>query len=192
MTQEKGHPDEQWMQNIEEAVEVILSRSKEPTAKKSNVEALQMRRQIRAYRAALRRYAETPDEMSMEVMVRQKEKLTDLARIMTAETAVQKTWADALEERAAVERRLRRFKVPDPTEPGIVKWLAVPIAQIFLSEDQREEWLGDLREENRKLMRDDCSMWMLNIINIGKIARLFKSSIAVNIIDFILKLQGKV
>jgi hypothetical protein len=95
-----------------------------------------------------------------------------------------------LEKRAELEKRSRKFMPKDPTEPRITYWLSAPIAYM-LSEEQREEWLGDLQEVNREMMRKGYPEWMISIVNVGQIIRLIVSSLDIKIVDLILKLRGK-
>nr|WP_290224283.1 hypothetical protein [Trichocoleus desertorum] len=111
-------------------------------------------------------------------------------KILKADREKQESWIELIEEYIGLEKRSRKFRPKDPTEPRITYWLSAPIAYM-LSEEQREEWLGDLQEVNREMMRKGYPEWMISIVNVGQIIRLIVSSLDIKIVDLILKLRGK-
>jgi hypothetical protein len=69
------------------------------------------------------------------------------------------------------------------TETWASYWVARPLGYV-MSKDEREEWLGDLIQVNRELLRL-YPRWCVNVIIIMRVIRLLASAIEIKISDFI-------
>jgi hypothetical protein len=128
-----------------------------------------------------------------EVKVALAEDRQNLAQLvnLTIEVGIQTGRLDILEEIRAEIKQHVFFGLGGQRQPWVTWWVAGPIAYL-LSADQREEWIGDLREVNHQMMLAGYPKWMINLVNVGKIIRLIVSSIDIKLVDLILKLRGKV
>ena len=91
---------------------------------------------------------------------------------------------EILEKESKLQKRLRKYKQFEPAETWASRWVASPIAYLF-PEEVREEWLGDLYEVNREMIRKGYGRWLVNLINVGRIAILVLSAVQIKVSDFI-------
>jgi len=91
---------------------------------------------------------------------------------------------EALEKESKLQKRLRKYKKSEPAETWASRWVASPIAYLF-PEERREEWLGDLYEVNREMIRKGYGRWLVNLINVGKTVVLVLSAVQIKVSDFI-------
>jgi hypothetical protein len=89
-----------------------------------------------------------------------------------------------LEKASRLEKRLRKYKQSDPAETWASRWVASLIAYL-LSEQKREEWLGDLYEVNREMLHKGYSPWIVNLIDVGKSIVLIVSAFKIKLLDII-------
>ena len=89
-----------------------------------------------------------------------------------------------LEKQSELEKRARKYKSSDPIESWSTRWVAAPIAYLF-PEERREEWLGDLYEENREMMHKKYPQWFIHITNILRTIILVHSAFQIKLFDFI-------
>jgi hypothetical protein len=78
-----------------------------------------------------------------------------------------------------------KLKSANPTETWVSRWMASPIAYIFPKE-RREEWLGDLYEVHREMLEKNYPRWLVNCIDVAKIAVLLTSALQIKVMDWIL------
>jgi hypothetical protein len=112
-----------------------------------------------------------------------KRKLIAALKVYRATVENEKEALEILEDTSNLEKRLRKYKDSDPTETWSSRWIASPIAYL-LPEERREEWLGDLYEINREMLRKNYPRWMVNIINMGRTSILVLSALQVKFSDF--------
>ena len=91
---------------------------------------------------------------------------------------------EILEKESKLQKRLRKYKEFEPAETWASRWVAAPIAYLF-PEERREEWLGDLYEVNREMIRKGYGRWLVNLINAGRTVILVLSAIKVKLSNFI-------
>ncbi len=89
-----------------------------------------------------------------------------------------------LEKQSELERRSRKYKSSDSSESWSTRWVAAPIAYLF-PEERREEWLGDLYEENREMIHKKYPKWLIHIINVGRTVILVISAFQIKLSDLI-------
>lgn len=90
---------------------------------------------------------------------------------------------ELLEKASELEKRLRKYKPPDPAETWASKWVASPIAYLFPKE-RREEWLGDLYEVNREMLHKGYPRWFVSITAIVRTIILIISACKIKLLDF--------
>jgi hypothetical protein len=91
---------------------------------------------------------------------------------------------ELLEKQSKLKKRWRKYKSSDPIESWSTRWVAAPIAYLF-PEERREEWLGDLYEENREMFHKKYPQWFIHIINVLKTGILVISAFQIKLSDFI-------
>ena len=90
-----------------------------------------------------------------------------------------------------LEEKLRFYKSQYPDETWSSKWIATPIAYL-LDRRQREEWLGDLREVEQEMLKENqFPLWLINLIIVGRVARLLMSILEVKQVDSRRAIQRK-
>jgi hypothetical protein len=108
---------------------------------------------------------------------------------MKAYLKKQKETVELLEEVCELEKRLRKYKSFDPIDSWSTRWVASPIAYLF-PEERREEWLGDLYELNREMLRKNYPRPILHSINVIRTGGLIVSAVQIKLSDLI-SLGGK-
>jgi len=126
--------------------------------------------------------AEEPLEVDAQ-MKAENEKLQ--LQVIKEYLQVKEAYLEQLEKNAALDKRYRRFREPDPsTQTWASRWVACPVAYLF-PEDRREEWLGDLHETNQKMLREGYDRWAVNVNNVIRTAVLVLSALKIKLSDFI-------
>jgi transcriptional regulator with XRE-family HTH domain len=112
-----------------------------------------------------------------------KQKLLTALKVYRTTLEIEKEALEILENTSKLEKRLRKYKEFDPAETWSSRWIASPIVYLF-PEERREEWLGDLYEINREMIRKNYPRWMVNINNVVRTSILVVSAMQVKFSDF--------
>jgi hypothetical protein len=75
---------------------------------------------------------------------------------------------------------------PKAYETWADRWVAYPVSCLF-SEDQREEWIGDLYEVRDGLIDRRYPLWLVNLIITGRTLILVVSALKITIMDLLAK-----
>jgi hypothetical protein len=80
----------------------------------------------------------------------------------------------------------RIHQSPRAYETWADRWVAYPVSCLF-SEDQREEWIGDLYEVRDGLIDRCYPLWLVNLIITGRTLILVVSALKITIMDLLAK-----
>jgi hypothetical protein len=78
---------------------------------------------------------------------------------------------------------------PRPKPSWTTRWIAKPVAYLF-PKANREEWIGDLMEQENELIKDGYPRWLVNLISLGKTMILVWSAIEMRVLDLISRVRG--
>jgi hypothetical protein len=92
--------------------------------------------------------------------------------------------AELLDQDLQLKKHSPKYKQSDPAETWVSYWIATPIGYLIPG-GRGEEWLGDMIEDNRKLMHKGYPRWMLNVVDLGKTAVLIMSAFKIKLSDFL-------
>lgn len=96
-----------------------------------------------------------------------------------------------LERQSRIQQKLQRSLTPNLYETWVSRWISYLLVISILPKDRYEEWLGDLYENNQKMMANNYPRWYINATNFVLSLVLIFSATRIKLSDLFIAFKAK-